>query len=72
MTAQIVSDRTLILLSDFIGYNPMSLKKALSRYRVLSAIIHCSVKAQAYVCKNAYIYSLYLALWERTHVYGIN
>jgi hypothetical protein len=61
MTGQIVFNMTLILLSDFIGYNPRSRKKALSRYRELSAIRHCYIKAQAYV--QTHLYSLYLALW---------
>jgi hypothetical protein len=69
MTGQIVSDLTLILLSDFKGYNPKSRKNALSPYRELSAIRHCCIEGQAYV--QTHIYSLYLALWDRSHVYGI-
>jgi len=38
MTGQIVSDLTLILLSDFIRYNPRSRNNALFRYKELSAI----------------------------------
>ena len=70
MTDQIVSDLTLILLNDFKGYNPQSRNNALSRYKELPAIRHCCIKAQAFV--KTHICSLYLALWERKHVYGIN
>jgi len=57
MTGQIVSDLNLILLSDFIGYNPRSRKNALSRYRELSAIRHC--------CMYKHIYTVYISRYER-------
>ena len=63
MTDQVVTDLALILLSDFIVYNPKSRKNALTRYTELSTIRHCCIKALAYV--QTHIYSLYLALWDR-------